>query len=120
MLVPRLIGGGAAQQEGGGVGVVLVERIGVIVGDLVIVPGQHPRRGVMRRLQQRIALVGGVADAIAGEVPGLRILMQAHRILGGRCAFVDVVAEVDNVVDRVLANGVSVGIKEAECCDCVS
>ena len=65
---------------------------GVVVLDLVVVPHHQPRCGGMGGLQQRVALVEGVAVAVVGERDGGAAAMRAHasRHVG---VLVDVVAE---------------------------
>ncbi len=78
VFVVGAIGLGAAAQEGGRVAVVLVDGVGVVVLDLVVVPDHRPGRGLVGGLQQRVAAVGGVAHALAGDVHRLGVLVAAH------------------------------------------
>ena len=75
--------------------------VGVVVLDLVIVPGEEPRVGRVRGLEVGVALVQRVADPVFVE--GLRLPRRVGpdviRAPGG---FVDVVADVDDQVEVVL------------------
>ncbi|MEN9507681.1 MAG: hypothetical protein RLZZ621_244, partial [Gemmatimonadota bacterium] len=71
---------------------------GVVVVDLVIIPRHEPGAARVGRLQQRVALVLGVATAIVIERPDLEAVVLAECGRWTR-AFVDVIAEVDGEVE---------------------
>ena len=89
------ISGGATGRE---IGLeVLGLHVGVVVGDLVVVPHQQPRRRGVRGLQQRVALVRRVAGPVLVERPDLAALDMANRpVLRG--VLVDVVTEEEDDV----------------------
>ena len=89
---------------------VLRLQAGVVVVDLVVVPGDEPRAGRVRGAQMRIAAVPGVAQAVLVERHALAGVMLAHRI--PRAALVDVVAEVQHEVDAA-RHHVAPGVVEA-------
>ena len=65
MLIERLVSGGAAAQEAGfGDGRILRPAVGIVVVDLVIVPGRKAGCRRMERLKIRIGPVERVAVAI--------------------------------------------------------
>ncbi len=117
MLVVGLVGGGALAGEGGGVlvagaGVVdLVDQSGVVVLDLVVVPGDDPGEGGVRALEGRVGLVQRVPGPVVGQGEqlvdpgGLRGGVQAVRVLAARVGLVDVVAEVHDGVEVLGGQG---------------
>ena len=80
---------------------------GVVVLDLVVVPGRQPRAARVRRLQVRIALVQRVAGTVIREATDSRAGALVADARGRRRAgaLVDVVAEVHDEVDVLLARG---------------
>lgn len=76
---------------------------GVVVLDLVIVPGDDPGEGGVGGAQVRVAAVEGVAVAIAGQARRLARVVAADVAAGSdvlvRPILVDVVAEVDDEVE---------------------
>ena len=97
VLPPGLVGGGAACRERRGLGRHLGQEPGVVVLDLVVVPGHDPRAGGMDALQRRVALVEAIAVAVGVQRRDLGAVVLAHR--GGvDPALVDVVAEMDHQV----------------------
>ncbi len=104
-LVVRLIGGGAAQQEDLRRRVALVAIAGIVVVDLVIVPGHDERRRQMRRHQIRIRFVLRVAVAIVDQRVDFlsQVLADVSGIaMGVAAAFVDVIAGVEHEVELFL------------------
>ena len=78
--------------------------VGVVVVDLVVVPGHEPRHGRVQSLQVGVGLVLGVPVAVLRQVVGLVPDVLSDTI-GARPAFVEVIAqehhEVDVLGDRV-------------------
>ena len=74
--------------------------VGVVVLDLVVVPGQHPWVGRVRGLQIGITLVERVADPVVVERVRLGRPVRAHVVAPPR-GLVDVVADVDDHVEVV-------------------
>ena len=103
-----LVGGGAPREELGA----RVRELGidarVVVVDLVVVPGDHPREEPVRLLEVRVGLVEGVLEAVALEGEALR--RERRGDVGVSHAaradpvLVDVVAEVDDEVDVLLGH----------------
>jgi hypothetical protein len=87
----------------------------------VVVPNRDPWVVLVRSQKIEIGTVGSEAFAVVVEGGddafgfGDAVDAVAVAVVTIACVFVDVVAEVDYVVDRVFANRVSVGIEEAEC-----
>ena len=103
--VVRLIGGGAAQHEELRRRVVLVEVAGVVVVDLVIVPGDHPRRRGVRRHQVAVRFVQRVAVAIVDERVELVAVVLAEAAVVPAAVgapFVDVVAGVEDEIELLV------------------
>lgn len=75
MLEERAVGGGAAFEEARVE--ILAAVVGVVVGDLVVVPGDEPGRGRVGGLQVGVRLVLRVALA-GGEHLRLRDMVLAH------------------------------------------
>ena len=69
----------------------------------MVVPDQQPRRGRVRGLQRRVALVGGVAGAVLVERLHLAAFQPAHRVLPRR-VLVDVVAEEHDEVELLVGD----------------
>jgi len=111
VLVEGAIGGGAAREEALARPEVLGAVVGVVVVDLVVVPGDDPGEGGVARLQVAVRAVERVAPAIAGKVRRLPRLVAAHMVAPPR-GFVDVVAEEDNEVE-VLGRHVAMGDEPA-------
>src|SRR5258706_3266175 len=83
-------------------------RAGIIIDDLVVVPGGDPRTGGMARLQVRIRLVERIARAVLLEAVRRGTAMLAHVVLApGR--LVDVVAEKSDQV-RLVGGDVAAGV----------
>jgi len=86
--------------------------VGVVVLDLMVVPGDDPGERGVRRLQVRVVAVQGVAAPVAGELRGLARVVSAHVAARGvvlvRPVLVDVVAEVHDEVE-ILPGHVPVG-----------
>ena len=91
----------------------------------MIIPNRDPREHLLAQLQIGVCLVGSMSFAIIIEgeyVPVWkrhavdRISPAIGETISGVAAFVfiDIVAEVDDVIDRILPYRVSVGIEEAE------
>ena len=102
VFVEGLPGGHATGQETRGIALALVAR--VVVLHLMVVPAHGPVAQGVRGLQQRVALVQGVAVAVVLQgLRGAQVVRagQAQRH-GGRGVFVDVVAQEDHQVRRVL------------------
>ena len=102
-----LVGGGAAGQEGGGVGVAAVLVVGVVVFHLVVVPGADPGVGGVAGPQVGIELVQGVALAVCGQGAGYAARVWAHDVLGVG-ALVNVVTHKQHQ-RQILAGDVGVG-----------
>ena len=107
-----LVGGGAALEIGGvrlafAAGVIT----GVVVADLMVVPGDDPRGDGVGALEGGVGFVEGVAGAVIVELDDLGAVVAAHAVGGGR-AFINVVAEMDDEIE-VLAGEVVVGGEEA-------
>jgi hypothetical protein len=123
-----LIHGNTSVADEGGFGVVeLGSAVAVcVVGNLVVIPNRDPWVVLVRSQKVEIGTVGSEAFAVVVEGGddtfgfGNAVDAVAIAVVTIACVFVDVVAEVDYVVDRVFANGVSVGVEEAECWVCVS
>ena len=99
VFIKSLVGGGAAQQEVGGVCLALVTR--VVVFDLMVVPGDDPGAQRMGRLQLGVAAVQGIAVAVVGQAAGVAQGVAARQGRGGQVGagvFVDVVAQEDDGV----------------------
>ena len=80
---------------------------GVVVVDLVIVPGDDPGAGGVRGAQVGVGLVARVAHAVLGKRIGLARVVRAHMVAApGR--LVDVIAEEGDQVRRV-GDDVAVG-----------
>src|SRR5690606_27311414 len=90
------------------VAAVLGEAAGVVVLDLVVVPGQRPGAAQMGGLEVGVGLVLGVAEAVLVEGLGRVVEVVAHGALGGEAVLVDVVAEEDDEVDVGLGGEVAV------------
>ena len=111
VLVPDLIAGGATGEERLALGVFLAAGSCVVVVDLVVVPRDDPRHERMGGLQQRIALIQGVALAVLIDRLALEILAgRAAAIVGITPAgvLVDVIAEEHEGVDAPLLDEVAV------------
>jgi hypothetical protein len=80
---------------------------GVVVLDLVVVPGRHERVAGVGGLQVGVGLVEGVPDAVAGKVGRLGADVAANQARP-RAVLVDVVPEVQDHVE-VLLGQVPVG-----------
>src|SRR5262249_60536025 len=104
------------QEVGRGGAGLLVDVVGVVVLDLVVVPDRRPRRGRVHRLRGRVGLVLGVPRAVVGqrrELGGRRAGLRRRVHAAGtrrvaRAVLVDVVAEVEDEVvllERHLAVG---------------
>ena len=100
MLEPRPVGGSPPCQEPLGVVVLLRDVGGVVVFDLVIVPGQEPRTGGVRLPEHGVALVQRVPGAIVVERVTLRCAVLAYPPLAPR-QLVDVVADVQHQIGLV-------------------
>jgi hypothetical protein len=112
VFVVGLVGVGPATEEIDGFDVGFFgDGIGVIVVDLMIIPGDAPRGGGVHGLEGGIGSVESVTVAVLGEGFdfGAEVLSDAT---GDGRAFVDVIAEVDDEVD-VIGEHVVVGGKEA-------
>jgi hypothetical protein len=87
-------------------------------------PRGHPRQGSKGSFSEKIEIGAVGSETLAVVVEGgddtfrLGDAVDAVAVAVVTVAgvFVDVVTKVDDVVDRVLANRVSVGVEEAECC----
>ena len=101
--------GGRAAQRGTRLALhaVLGPIVGVVVVDLVVVPGDDPGTGGMRILQVRIAPVQRMARAVVLERIGLRRAVAAH-VVAAPVRLVDVVAEEGDEVG-VIGRDVPVG-----------
>src|SRR5262249_2607233 len=77
--------------------------VGVVVLDLVVVPGAEPRMARVRGLKVGVALVQRVTDAVFVE---RRRLARAVRpdVVRAPGGFVDVIADVDDQIEVVLAH----------------
>src|SRR5258708_814413 len=85
--------------------------VGIVVVDLVIVPGEDPRESEVRALQVGVALVEGITRAVLVERIGLARVVLAH-VLASPGRFVDVVAEKSYKVE-IVAGHVAVGAEPA-------
>ena len=101
VLPPGLVRGGPPGREPRGLGGHLREKPGVVVLDLVVVPGHNPGAGGVDALQRRVALVEAVAVAVGVQGRDLGAVVLAD---GGGVgpALVDVVAEMDHQVGVLL------------------
>ena len=102
VLPPRLVGRGPAGREGGRLGDDLGGEPGVVVLDLVVVPGDDPRAGGVDALQRRVALVQTRSGC--GSRPGSRsrpVVGPDDARPGARSPLVDVVAQVQDQVGVV-------------------
>jgi hypothetical protein len=92
----------------------------------VIIPDRDPGEVLMRGEKIEISAVGGetltVVVQSGDDSLGLGNTTNAPSITVVTVAsvLVNVVAQVNDVVDRVLSHRISVGVEEAECCDLVS
>ena len=110
-LVIGLVGVGPTLQEGDRVDLLLLgDRPGVVVVELVVVPGDDPGAEGVHGPQVRVGLVLRVADAVVLERSDLRPDMLADLAVAAR-ALVDVVAEVDDQVEVVLGHVLVGGIQ---------
>lgn len=105
VLVERLVGGGAAGEEEVDRRVVLGDAGGVVVFDLVVVPGRDPGEGGVGGLEIGIGFVEGVAEPVVGK--GLCLAAEvgaaADGVFGADAfVLVDVVAEEEDEVEVVL------------------
>ena len=88
----------------------------------MVIPDRDPRVVLVGSEEIEVGAVGSEALAVIVEGGddtfglGDAIDAVAVAIVTVAGVLVDVVAEVDDVVDRVLSHGVSVGVEEAECC----
>jgi hypothetical protein len=93
-----------------------------VVRNLVVIPDGDPRVVLVRSEKIEIGAVGSETLAVVVEGGddtfrlGDAVDAVAVAVVTVAGVFVDVVTKVDDVVDRVLANRVSVGVEEAECC----
>ncbi len=103
VLVVRLVGRGAAREEQ--LGRVVLARVlrGVVVRDFVVVGHEHPRPCGVRGFQMRVRLVDRVALPIVLERVALGRVVRADAARAA--AFVDVVADVNDHVERVGGDG---------------
>ncbi len=104
VLPPGPVAGGPPGRKLGGLGGELGDEAGVVVLDLVVVPGDDPRARGVDALQRRVALVLPVAVAVVVERDQLGAGVLADRP-GADAALVDVVAQVEHHV-RVVGRGV--------------
>lgn len=92
----------------------------------MVIPDRDPWVVLMRSEEIKISTVGSETLAVVVEGSdhafgfGDAVDAVAVAVVTVAGVFVDVVAEVNDVVDRVLAYWVSVGVEEAECWCCVS
>ena len=100
VLVISLIGRRAPPQEPGRLVIVFGTCAGVIVFDLVVVPGDHPRTQGMRGLKVGIRLVTREAGPVIIERDRLRPFMMAH-VVPAPGRLVDVIAQVDDQIQIV-------------------
>jgi hypothetical protein len=107
VLVPGLVGRGADREKLRGVDGARRHVVGVVVGDLVVVPGHEPGKGGVRGLQMRIGLVQRIAVAERRQLRRNAAAVVPH-VARAPGAFVDVVAEVHDEVQR-LRRHVAVG-----------
>ena len=107
-----LVGSGTTE-EIGGVGLAFAAGVvaGVVVADLVVVPGDDPGGEGVGALEGGIGFIEPVAGAVVVELDDLGAVVAADAVGGGR-AFVNVVAEMDDEIE-VLAREVVVGGEEA-------
>ncbi len=98
VLVVRAIRRGAPRQKHRFRIVLLRDQVRVVVGDLVVVPREDPRRIRVRRLQIRIRAVLRVAVAIVLQRLQLGREMQSRPVFHGR-VLVEVVAEKEHQVE---------------------
>jgi len=80
MLEIGLIGGRPAQQEAIGWRAALRQVIGVIVFDLMVVPGRQPGAGRVSRLQVGVAAIERMTPAIGLERLGHAGIMLAYKL----------------------------------------
>src|SRR6185295_4222660 len=92
-----------AGPEGLGRVVVLGDVAGVVVVDLVVVPGDNPREGGVGRLQVGVGAVLGEALPVAVERgrlgPDVTADVAAGRLVDAGAGLVDVVTEVHDEVE---------------------
>jgi hypothetical protein len=123
VLVVGLVGRRAARQPlvAGHVGIGVL--VGVVVLDLVVVPGHQERKTGMRGAQARVRLVLRVTDPIVREAADLVARLVQPRVRGIAGTLVDVVAEMHDEVEvlcrdvaprRVVAVGVVLTRGEGE------
>jgi hypothetical protein len=92
----------------------------------VVIPHGNPWVVLMRSQKVKVGTVGSETLAVVVEGSdhafrfGDAVDAVAVAVVTVAGVFVDVVAEVNDVVDRVLAYWISVGVEEAECWCCVS
>ena len=99
VFIEGLVGGGAAQQEVSGVFLALVA--GVVVFDLMVVPGDDPGAQGVGGLQVGVAAMQGIAVAVVDQAAGVAQGVAAGQGGGGHVGagvFVDVVAQEDDGV----------------------
>ena len=100
VLPPGLVRGCPPGREVGHLARDLRHQVGVVVLDLVVVPGDDPRAGGVGGLQRRVTLVEPVAVPVGGQVADLGAVVPADA--GGvDAALVDVIAEVQHDVGLV-------------------
>jgi len=93
-----------------------------VIRDLVVIPDRNPRVILVGSEEIEIGAVGSETLAVVVEGGddafglGNAVDAVAVAVITVAGVLVNVVAEVDDVVDRVLSHGVSVGVEEAECC----
>jgi len=119
-----LIDRDATVLDEGGLGVVQLGRtvtVGVI-SNLVVIPDRDPGELLVRKKKILIGAVSCVSGAVVvqGEDGTLRLRHTADgstiAVITVSGVLVDVVTKMENVVDRVLACRVSVGVEEAKGC----
>ena len=100
VLVVRLVGRGATEQEGVARVIVLRDVVRIVVVHLVIVPGDPPRKRRMRGLEIRIGPILRVAVAVVLERRDLVAAVHANPPgFGIARVLIDVVAEVKDEVE---------------------
>ena len=92
-----LVGRGAAAQEALGIVAGRFAVAGIVVDDLVVVPGQDPRMRGVGGLQIGVALVQRVAVAVGVQRVRRACAVLAH-FVGGAAPFIDVVADEEHEV----------------------